>query len=167
MKKKVFLLSILCVFMMTTLCGCGKNLESASVTRDEARTGGSLSFVYDKENRSIYIGGEGEVIQYSSADESRGLGEGCRVGFKVTAPNEELDLTTAKMEMNGVNYSAPDFLESIDGQLQRFFYLYPSISKEDEKVEFCVTWQDGAKEQCYKIFVVEGTKFMDKDGNVE
>ncbi|MBP3619673.1 MAG: hypothetical protein J6J24_03335 [Clostridia bacterium] len=167
MKKKVFLTMMLtlCLFFV---CGCGaKNLESASIVRDEARVGGSLSFVYDQNGKTVYIGGENEVVQYSAKDESRGLEEGNRVGLKVTAPNEKLELESATLEMNGITYSAKEFLESVEGNLQRFFYVYPYFSKNDDIVKFCVKWQDGTKEQCYKIYIVEGTRFMDKSGNVE
>lgn len=147
--------------------GCGsKELDSASIVRDNLRTGGSLSFVYDKSQRVVYVGGEDEVVQFSEADESKGLSEGCRIGLKVTAPDENLDLETATLEMNGVNYSSGNFLETINGQKQRFFNLYPLVSKEDDEIKFSVTWQDGTKQQDYKIIMVSGTKYMQKDGNV-
>lgn len=170
MKKCKVLVVLLCLMMIFPFIsfGCGsKEIDSASIVRDDLRTGGSLSFVYDKSQRVVYVGGEDEVVQFSEADESKGLSEGCRIGLKVTAPDEKLDLETATLEMNGVNYSSGNFLETINGQKQRFFNLYPLVSKEDDEIKFSVTWQDGTKQQDYKIIMVSGTKYMQKDGSVE
>lgn len=170
MKKCKVLVVLLCLMMIFPFIsfGCGsKELDSASIVRDDLRTGGSLSFVYDKSQRVVYVGGEDEVVQFSEADESKGLSEGCRIGLKVTAPDENLDLETATLEMNGVNYSSRNFLETINGQKQRFFNLYPLVSKEDNEIKFSVTWQDGTKQQNYKIIMVSGTKYMQKDGSVQ
>lgn len=169
MKECKVLVVLLCLMMIFPFIsfGCGsKDLDSASIVRDDLRTGGSLSFVYDKSQRVVYVGGEDEVVQFSEADESKGLSEGCRIGLKVTSPDENLDLESATLEMNGVNYSSGNFLETINGQKQRFFNLYPLVSKEDDEIKFSVTWQDGTKQQDYKIIMVSGTKYMQKDGNV-
>lgn len=157
-----------CLFATLALAGCGDvELESATITRDDARTGGSLSFVYDSKERTIHIGGEGEVVQYSSADESKGISEGCRVGLKVTAPDESLDISDATLEMNGVKYASGDFLETVNGQKQRFFNIYPLVSEDDMQVNFIVKWADGTAKQEYKVIIVEGTSFADKDGDVD
>lgn len=167
MKKKIFVLVWLCLGMMC-LYGCGtKKLDNASIVRDEARVGGSLSFVYDKGKSVVYLGGENEVVQFSAKDESRNLEAGNRIGIKVVAPDEKLDFEGASLEMNGITYSAKEFLETVGGNVQRFFYIYPYFSKDDDVVRFCVKWQDGVKEQCYKLVVVEGTKFMDEFGEIE
>lgn len=167
--KKIKILTIFVCLTVIFLCsGCGdKELPSAKITRDDARTGGSLSFVYDQKERVVYVGGEDEVVQYSAEDQEKNLGEGCRVGLKVTAPDVELDVSNATLEMNGINYSAGDFLEVINGQKQRFFNIYPIVSQEDKEIKFVVCWQEGTKEQEYKIVVVDGTKFMDKEGNIK
>lgn len=158
----MFLISIFCI------TGCSnKELPSAAITRDDARTGGSLSFVYDKADRVIYLGGQGEIVQFSSSNESLGLDEGNRVGLKVVAPNENLDLESSLLEMNGVSYSSGEFLETANGQKQRFFNIYPLVSKDDEKIVFSITWQEGTKTQKYEIKIIDGTKFMDNEGNVE
>ena len=158
----------MCLISCLALCGCGdKELGSAKIVRDDARTGGSLSFVYDAKQRQIYIGGVDEVVQFSAADEVRGLSAGCRVGLKVTAPDENLNVENATLEMNGVKYASGEFLESVNGQKQRFFNIYPIVSKNDKEIKFTVSWADGTKKQAYKIVVVDGTKFMDKDGKIE
>ena len=164
MKILTFLLSFCAIF---TLFGCGeKELPSAKITRDDARTGGSLSFVYDKKERTVTIGGRGEVVQYSSADETSGVEEGTRVGLKITAPDEKVDLSTATLEMNGVHYSSSNFLETINGQKQRFFEIEPLVSENDEKIELKICWAEGTKEQVYQIVIAPGTKFLDKNGEI-
>lgn len=164
---KIFVIS-LCLFSSLAFFGCGdKELPSAYITRDDARTGGSLSFVYDKNMRTIHIGGEGEVVQFSSGDVGKGISEGTRVGLKVTAPDENLDVENATLEMNGVNYASGDFLESVNGQKQRFFNIYPVVGKTDKEIKFSVTWADGTKKQEYKIIIVDGTKFLNKNGEIE
>ena len=168
MKKISYMMFPICCLLLFMCVGCNdKNLDSATITRDDARTGGSLSFVYNKDDRVVYVGGVDEVVQFSSADESRNLTEGCRVGFKVSAPEEEVDVSNAVLEMNGVNYSSGEFLESQNGQKLRFFNIYPLFSKEDRRAKFKITWQEGTKAQEYKIEVIEGTKFMTKDGTLD
>ncbi len=163
--KFVKSLGLCLCFMAVILCsGCGeKELSSANVFRDDARTGGTLSFVYDKDDRVIYIGGEDEYIQYSSADEERGLSAGNRVGLKVVAPDEKLDLNESRLEMNKVVYSGGSFLESENGEKQRFFVIKPLFSDKVREVSFKVCWQDGTKEQTYKVVVKDGTKFLEKE----
>lgn len=159
---------MLCITSTLCLFGCGEqDVASAKIVRDDARTGGTLSFEYDERARIIYIGGEGEVVQYSQGIEELNLSEGCRIGIKVTAPDENLDLENAKLEMNEVKYASGEFLENINGQKQRFFNLRPLVSKEVREVTFKVTWAEGTKEQEYKIVIVDGTKFMNKEGKVE
>ena len=153
-------LMVLCTF------GCGKSVSSAKIVRDDLRVGGTLSFVYDKNSREIFVGGEDEVFQYSAKNEEKGFDEGNRFGLKVIAPDEKFDLKNAKLEMGGVSYLSEDFLEVIDGQIQRFFYIYPSFSKDNRKVTFAIVWDDKTQKQEYKIIVVDGTRFMDKNGEI-
>ncbi len=166
MKIMRIVVAFLLVFCVFAFSGCGTEIASATITRDDARTGGSLSFVYDKTLKTVYVGGDGEVVQYSSENLSKGIEAGCRVGLKVTAPDETLDLTNATLEMNGVNYSSDDFLESVNGQKQRFFNIYPLVSPNDDEIKFKVMWADGTEEQEYTIIIVEGTRFMDAEGNI-
>ena len=123
--------------------------------------------MYDKNDCIVYVGGEDEVVQFSEADESRNLNEGCRIGLKVMAPDDAKDLSQSTLEMNGINYASGDFLESVNGEKQRFFNIYPILSKQDNEIRFKVKWQEGTKEQEYKVEILEGTKFMQKDGSVE
>lgn len=167
MKILKFCAILLCFLPLFAFYGCGeKELSPAKITRDDARTGGSLSFVYDKHEKKITIGGEGEVVQYSSEDVAKGLQEGTRVGLKVVAPDEAIDLSSATLEMNGVHYASGEFLEKINGQKQRFFEIQPLVSNDDKAVTFVICWEDGSKEQKYQIVIAEGTKFLQKDGSL-
>ncbi len=167
MKKWRILCIFACFCVILTCAGCGdKALPSANIVRDDARVGGSLSFVYDKDERVITIGGKDEVLQFSSADEERGLGKGNRFGIKVIAPDEKLDLESATLKMNDQTYSSGTFLEEISGQKQRFFNLYPLFTEKDREVCFTICWQDGTEKQEYKIVVAPGTKFMNENGEI-
>lgn len=167
MKKIKIFVFFMCFVSVFCLAGCNQELSAAKITRDDARTGGSLSFVYDAAQRTIFVGGQNEIVQFSSADEAKNLSEGNRIGIKVTAPDEKLDLSSATLNMNDVSYSSGEFLERVNDQRQRFFNIYPMFSKKDRQVSFSITWQEGTCEQHYKIIVVDGTKFLDKDGNIQ
>ncbi len=168
MKNVKILAILMCFCAIFSVYGCGeRELPSAKITRDDARTGGTLSFVYDKNERTVTIGGMGEVVQYSAADEANGVEEGTRVGLKITAPDEDVDLSSATLEMNGVHYSSSDFLETINGQKQRFFEIQPLVSEDDKKIELKICWSEGTKEQTYQILIAPGTKFMTKTGQVQ
>lgn len=168
MKKISVILLIFCICSCIFFAGCGnRELPPASITRDDARTGGTLSFVYDSKQKTVYIGGEDEVIQYSQEDETSNLSAGNRVGLKVTAPDESLDLSNATLKMNGVNYSTGDFLEIVNGNKQRFFIIKPLFTKEVKKATFIITWEENSKEQEYKVIIKDGTKFMNKQNEIE
>lgn len=163
MKKSVIgLASCLCICLLLTGCG-EKEISAAKIVRDDARVGGTLSFVYDSADKTVYVGGDGEVVQYFSGDESNGIDEGNRVGLKVIAPNENIDINEATLQMNGNTYAAGEFLESVDGQKQRYFNIYPLVGEKQREVKFSVKWSDGVKEQEYKLVVLSGTKFMEKE----
>ncbi len=150
MKRLKIIVLFCCMLSVFSLSGCGdRELSSAMVKRDDARTGGSLSFVYNKDLREIYVGGVDEVVQFSSANEALGLDEGTRIGLKFIAPDEQLDFSGAKLKMNGISYT--DFLEEIEGQQQRFFTIYPYVSDVDSEILVEIKWQDGTKEQKNRI----------------
>lgn len=162
--KKVRKIALgMCFLMIFCLLGCGKDVESAKISRDDERVGGSLSFVYDKKERLISVGGEGEVLQYSDGNIEKGYAEGNRVGLKVTCPDVDLNLENSKLMMNGRTYSVGDFYQTVDGQKQRFFNIYPAFSQDDRVVFFSVVWDSNIKEQKYKIEVVDGTIFGQKE----
>ncbi len=164
---KIVALTLLIMFTIA-LAGCGeKELPAAKITRDEARTGGALSFVYDQNERLITIGGEGEIVQFSSARETKNLDEGTRIGIRVTAPDENLNVENATLKMNGVKYSSGDFLAVVNGQKQRYFEIQPLVSEVDKKVAFTICWDEGTKEQTYQIVIAKGTRFMNKNGELE
>ena len=161
--KKVRKIALgMCFFMVFCLFGCGKSVESASILRDDEKVGGSLSFVYDKEERLISIGGDGEVLQYSAANIEKGYDEGNRVGIKVVAPDIAFNLESSKLKMNDRTYSVGEFYQTINGQKQRFFNLYPIFSEDDKEVFFSIVWDKGIEEQKYKMKIVDGTIFGQK-----
>ena len=162
--KKVRKIALgMCFLMIFCLFGCGKDVESAKISRDDERVGGSLSFVYDKKERLISVGGEGEVLQYSDGNIEKGYAEGNRVGLKVTCPDVDLNLENSKLMMNGRTYSVGDFYQTVDGQKQRFFNIYPAFSQDDRVVFFSVVWDSNIKEQKYRIEIVDGTIFGQKE----
>lgn len=162
--KKVRKIALgMCFLMIFCLFGCGKDVESAKISRDDERVGGSLSFVYDKKERLISVGGEGEVLQYSDGNIEKGYAEGNRVGLKVTCPDVDFNLENSKLMMNGRTYSVGDFYQTVDGQKQRFFNIYPAFSQDDRVVFFSVVWDSNIKEQKYKIEIVDGTIFGQKE----
>lgn len=161
--KKVRKIALgMCFLMIFCLFGCGKDVESAKISRDDERVGGSLSLVYDKKERLISVGGEGEVLQYSDGNIEKGYAEGNRVGLKVTCPDVDLNLENSKLMMNGRTYSVGDFYQTVDGQKQRFFNIYPAFSQDDKEVFFSIVWDKGIEEQKYKMKIVDGTIFGQK-----
>ena len=155
--KKVLLIFLILLSIVSTACGT-KIYSSATITRDEANTGGDISFVYDEHTKNIYFGGEGEYLQYYSADEVKGLDEGYRVGIKVIAPSEVKNLEDAVLEINGNKYN--DFFEKIESQPQNYFYIYPTFSEKTKEIKFKITWTQMSKPQKYKVVLNEKTKFL-------
>ena len=155
--KKVLLIFLILLSIVSTACGT-KIYSSATITRDEANTGGDISFIYDEHTKNIYFGGEGEYIQFYSANEVSGLDAGYRVGIKVIAPSEVKNLDDTVLEVNGTSYT--DFLEKIEGQEQNYFYIYPTFSEDSRETNFKITWNKNAKPQSYKIILNEKTNFL-------
>ena len=155
--KKVLLIFLILLSIVSTACGT-KIYSSATITRDEANTGGDISFIYDEHTKNIYFGGEGEYLQYYSADEVKGLDAGYRVGIKVIAPSEVKNLEDAVLEINGNKYN--DFFEKIESQPQNYFYIYPTLSEKTKEIKFKITWTQMSKPQKYKVVLNEKTKFL-------
>lgn len=161
MKKKF--LCLLLIFSMLVLGGCfAKNISSANIVRDEAKVGGSLSFVYNHNDRCAYIGGEGEFMEFYKGDLS--LSAGNRVGLKVIAPSEVKDYGKVILEMGGQSYS--DLFQVVSGQKQNYFYIYPAFSEENREVSIKINWADDIESQEYKVYIVSGTKFLNENGEV-
>lgn len=152
----------MCFLILFCLFGCGKSIESATIVRDDERVGGSLSFVYDKRERLVSIGGDGEILQYSEGNIEKGYDEGNHVGIKVIAPEVDFDIENSKLKMNGRTYSMGEFYQTVDGQKQRFFNLYPIFTESDKEVYFSINWDNGIEEQKYKIVIADGTSFEKK-----
>ena len=149
MKKVKKILIFVCLSCALFLAGCNeKELPPATIVRDAFLPLESIPSA-------------DEIIQYSSDE----ISQGTRVGLKVIAPDENIDLSSAKLEMNDQNYT--NFMEKINDTPQRFFVIYPTLSAKDNNVSFTLTWSDDTKPQTYKITVAPGTKFMSDSGEVE
>ena len=160
--KRLFFISLV-ILSCLSLAGCGaKEVSSAVITRDDERIGGSLSFVYDSHEKAVYIGGEGEFIQYYEKSLERNWKEGNRVGLKITAPKEVTDISKTTLEMNGVTFA--DLGAKVNGEAQNFFNIYPTITETTREIKFKVSWDEETKAQEYKVIIVEGTKLLNKDG---
>lgn len=148
----------LCVLM---LCGCGsKTLESANVEPVADLTNGGVKIEYNKDLKEIYVGGEGEVLNYFEPDIALGVDKpGWRVGLKFTAAAEVTEYETGIMTMQGKTISAGQFYRNVNGQKSRDMIVYPVFSEEEREIEIKVIWQDGTKEQTYKVKVLPHTQF--------
>lgn len=160
------LICVLLIFMAISFAGCGgKEVSSAKISRDDEMTGGSLSFIYDENSRTIFVGGEGEFIQYYEKDLSKGWESGNRIGLKIEAPSEVENLKKTTLEMNGVTFT--DMFVKIDGQQQNFFNIYPVVTETTNEIVFKITWEEEIATQTYTIKIVEGTALLDNEGNVK
>ena len=165
MKIKSFICLVL-ILLTFSLASCGgKEVSSATISRDDEFVGGNLSFVYDEHSRTIYIGGEGEFIQYYDKDLTRNWEEGNRIGFKITAPSEVENLKKTTLEMNGMTFT--DMFVKIDGQQQDFFNIYPLVTEDTKEIVFKITWEENIATQTYTIKIVEGTALLDSDNEIQ
>ena len=161
MKKfKVFVVFLL-VFPLI-MVGCGDfAVGNADIIRDSEMTGGTLSFEYNKDTREIFFGGEGEVIQFYEADILKGWNEsGNRLGIIMQAPSEVTEFETGTLTMQGQSLSAENFYRTVNGEKIGEVVLYPLVKENEKEIEIKITWQDGTKEQVYKIIIKNGTQLM-------
>lgn len=166
-KKCNFLAFFICFLMIFTLFGCNnKEIDYATLKRDDANIGGSLTFVYDSSAHIAYFGGENQVVQYYDANVLNNNTAGCRVGVKIIAPTDIKDFSKATLIMNKIEYTEGSFLETVDGEIQNFANIYPVVSPDANKIKFIIKWGDKIKEQEYEIIIVEGTLFMNEKGEV-
>jgi len=142
------------------LCGCGsKELSPAKITASPDVLGGGVTVEYNKDRREILVGGEGEVIPFYEQDISRGFTEeGHRVSLKFIAPYGVKEFETGILIVNGKTYSAGEFYQTVNGEKVGEFVVSP-ILRENEITSIKITWQDGTKEQVYKVIVKPETIF--------
>lgn len=153
-----FILSCLCV-----MTACQQALPYSDITRDREMTGGSLSFVYDKENHTAIFGGEGEIVQFYQSDVTKGWKEsGCRVGVELTAPNDVKDYESGNLWIDGEKIQGGEFFKVVGENKVGKVILTPIVSAEKREVEIKVEWSDGVPSQTYKIKIKEGTQFMER-----
>ena len=119
---------------------------------------GDISIEYDKDLRNIFLGGQGESLQFREADITKGLTEGgYYVGIEFAAADKLDNLETGIMEFNGKRQEGGEFFSEVGGQRQAKFVIYPRFSEKDRTATLKLTWQDGSQEQVYKIILREGT----------
>lgn len=161
MKKfKVFVAFLLVFPLIMVGCG-GSAVGNANVVRDSEMTGGTLSFEYNKGTREIFFGGEGEVIQFYEADILKGWNEsGNRLGLILQVPGEVTDFETGTLTLQGKTMTAGSFYRTVNGEKIGEVALYPLVKENEKGIEIKITWQDGAKEQVYKIVIKNGTQLM-------
>ena len=159
MKRKVLIITILLMFVISSFYGCGKQLTYGDVVRDPAMTGGDLSFVYDRQSHTATLGGEEEVVSYYLGDEELGLQSGNRIGIKIYAPDEIKDYSKAKLDFQGVQYTSGSFMSKVYDKVQNYFILKPIVSENINTLEVKVSWTQDSAAQTYIIKIAEGTKF--------
>ena len=153
-------LALICLFLLTA---CQQNLPYSSVTRDDEMTGGSLSFSYNEEAHIAEFGGEGEIVQFYSADIAKGWEEeGCRVGIAFSAPSEVKDFEGSSIWVDGEKIAGGEFYQTVNGQKVGRVVLTPLVSEEKREIQIKVEWNDNSPAQTYKIRIKDGTQFMNK-----
>lgn len=145
--------------MICFVCACGEQkleISSATLSRDPAKTGGAnLSFYYNEQTKVATFGGQGEVIEYYSEDETLGRTGGCRVGVKIEAPKDLKDFSGATLSFNGRLYDNTQMFESDTKNI----YIYPIVSQDNTKNVVEIIWNANAKPQTYIIEIAQGTNF--------
>ena len=163
MKKNVIFLLLLPVLFFVA---CKEQTADYSVIyRDQYSTGGDISFSYDNITHTAYFGGENEVIPYYSNDITKGWeSEGNRVGVKLVSPVKVTNSLSGYANLNGIEFENGCFYKNINNETSNIAEFYPLVSEENSEIELRIVWQDGVKEQIYKIVIKDGTIFM-KNGS--
>ena len=159
--KLVLILLFLPIFL---LGGCHeKTFNYQNLQRDIYNTGGNLTFVYEEVSHTAIFGGEGEVVQYYTADIAKGwTEEGCRVGIQILVPNGVKDFKSGTAILGEEKLDAEEFyIETTEGNIN-YALFQPLVDQEKSQIELKITWQEGFKQQTYKIVIKEGTTFMEK-----
>ena len=160
MKKGLAFLFAVIILAPLLLVGCGRQYTYGIVERDNALTGGNLSFVYDEATHTATFGGEGEAVLFYEADEGLGRVAGNRIGFKIYAPCDVTDYSKAKLNFQGEEITGGAFMQTVYGQVMNYFVLTPIVSEDNRQFEVKVTWTQDAEAQVYTIKVADGTKFV-------
>ena len=137
-----------------------KTEEYSVVYRDDYNTGGNISFDYDEESHTAYFGGKDEVLQYYKKDIAKGWYEdGFRVGVKLYAPKKLDNYQSATAKIGNETYEGGSFYKQVNGENSLVAEFYPIVSEKNKTIELKIVWQEGIKEQIYKIIVRDGTIF--------
>lgn len=156
-KSTYFVAAILTICCLIT--GCGREYSYTKIERDDARTGGNLTFVYDETTHTATFGGQGEVIAYYSENPALGTASGNRIGFKIYAPCDINDYSKAKLSFQGSEYTGGSFMQTVYDQRMNYFVLTPVVSEDNRDLKVKISWTNEAKEQEYYIKIADGTIF--------
>lgn len=153
---------VILLFPLVFLFGCNENeVAYSTIYRDTYNTGGDISFSYDNITHTAYFGGENEVIQFYESDVAKGwVEEGNRIGIKLVSPIKIKNPLSAKASINGFEYENGSFYKTINGEISSVVEFYPIVSEQNRDFELKIVWQEGVKEQVYKIYIREGTIFL-------
>ena len=162
LKTKTFFILSIIFFAMFTLVGCNnKVLPNAIISRDDYLIGGNISFVYNKENGNIFLGGEDEVIQFYQSDLAKGWeSDGCRVGLKIISPCKVEDVNNIKIKLDGEILRDDGLFSIVNDEKIAQINLYPLVSNEKKDLSLEIKWTSTSKTQCYNIIIKDGTRFM-------
>lgn len=160
-KSRLLVVFSLIMCAVTLFSGCGsREFSSAKVESVGGLIGGGTKLEYNKDLKEIYVGGEGEKLAYFEQDIASGIERpGYYVGLMFTAPQEVDEFETGVLSFQGKTISAGRFYKMVNGQKTREFVVYPEFTEEKREVDIKITWQDGSKEQSYKVIVLPQTQF--------
>lgn len=153
---------VILLFPLIFLFGCNeKEVPYSNIYRDMFNTGGDITFSYDNITHTAYFGSENDVLQYYESDISKGWKEeGNRIGIRLVSPIKITNHLSGSASIGGVEYQNGSFYKTINGEISSVVEFYPIVSEENREFELKILWQNGIKEQVYKIYIREGTIFL-------
>ena len=132
-----------------------------TIERDDYSTGGNLSFYYDENARTAFLGEENEVVQFYEQDVTKGfVKEGCRVGVKLTPAKEIKDIGSLTFRVGKEEIQGEKVAVKIDDKLA-YFQIFPIIEKAGQKIDIKIEYK--GKKQTYFIKINENVILMEKN----
>lgn len=155
-------LSLFLITLTLVACGNNNNMKYGTVTRTPDLTGGAdLSYSYDENTHTAWVGGENETIAYYAEDLSINRTAGNRVGVTITAPDDVTSFEGFKLTIyddkvyEGLDESGKP--TAFDGD--NFMYIYPLVSSTQKSVSIKIKWNKDMEEQTYMVKIKDGTNF--------
>ena len=159
--KKLFLILIFLIFMGNF--GCKEMTTSHGyMTLDESISSG-LSFSYDQNMHTAYIGGENQVIFYREENLVDGIfDDGNFIGINLFAGRAVDDLESGSAKINDKTYNANRYLKIVNGEYYSEGHFIIKVDQINTPLEISIKWNEQMKEQKYYIVIREGTILQDK-----